>query len=232
MAKGTLSVVWIDPGNVNSAFMSGLFSVVLALPDKGIKLDGLGHQVGIYVDKQRQQMFDSWADSGSDWILWVDSDIVISPESFFKLWDAADEVIRPIISGIAMVSMNPNSPLMTPNACVYKVTGDNKFDPVHPLPENQVISIDACGFGYLLMHKSVAAKLRKKYTDGVLFNTTLSKDGHIGEDISFFYKCREVGIPVHAHTGATSVHMKTFHYDINYYKWWWATIGPNLEQTN
>ena len=232
MTKGNLSIVWIDPGNVNSAFMSGILSVVLALPDKGIKLDGLGHQVGIYVDKQRQEMFDSWASSDGDWILWVDSDIVITPESFFKLWDAADEVTRPIISGIAMVSMNPNSPLMMPTPCIYKVTDENKFEPINPLPEDQVIPIDACGFGYLLMHKSVVKKLRDKYTNGILFDTTLAPSMHIGEDISFFYKCREVGIPVHAHTGATSVHMKTFHYDINYYKWWWATIGPNLEQTN
>lgn len=231
MAKGNLTIGWCDPGTVDSLFVSGLMSVILSLPERNIKLEGLTHIIGSYIYQQRQDLLDGWIESGGDWLLWVDSDIVLSPEAFDKVWEAADEETRPIVSGICMVSMNPNTPLMMPNPCIYRSSKlPHTFDPVHPLPPEQVIQIDAAGFGFLLMHKSIIPKLKEKYTNGILFDVFFDESrNHIGEDISFSLKCKEVGIPMYAHTGAFAPHIKRFVMDINYYNAWWSTIAPLLQ---
>ena len=43
----------------------------------------------------------------------------------------------------------------------------------------------------------------------------------VGEDIVFFRKLKEAGVPVHAHTGAIAKHMKRFAYDENFYALYW-----------
>ena len=50
------------------------------------------------------------------------------------------------------------------------------------------------------------------------------KDTFIGEDIQFFMKMKEAGIPLHAHTGATVKHMKRFAFDEEFYKLYWITM--------
>jgi hypothetical protein len=44
----------------------------------------------------------------------------------------------------------------------------------------------------------------------------------VGEDIIFFRKMKEAGVPLHAHTGAVVKHMKRFSLDFDYYALYWA----------
>ena len=95
------------------------------------------------------------------------------------------------------------------------------------MPENQVIKIDSSGMGFVLMHRSIILPLRKKFPDQSIFaeQNGIGKD-FVGEDISFFRKVKEAGIPVYAHTGAIAKHVKRFPLDANYYSAYWNSQKP------
>jgi hypothetical protein len=165
-----------------------------------------------------------WAKVGTDWALWVDSDIVLTKEHLKTLWDTADKIARPIVCGVYFISKEMENSLMKPFPCVFNETGNEyEINYLHPLPLNQIVKIDNAGMGLVLMHKSVLTKLNEKFPDNFLFGENNEKgEKFIGEDISFFRKVKAAGIPVHVHTGVTAQHIKRFSVDIAYYNLYWA----------
>ena len=220
---------WCDNGTVESRFMDGILSLYMAKQRGELNLElNATHTIGNQIFLQRQQMIEGWEESGLDWFLSVDSDVVITPDQIKTLFSIANPETAPVVCGVYFVSPNPNDPLMTPFPCIFKGVGD-AYQPIHPLPINQVVTVDAAGMGLVLMHKSILPKLKAKYPDGILFDTALGENAK-GEDLSFFKKLKDVGIPVKAHTGVIGKHMKKFCVDENYYSLWWQTIGAQVQQ--
>jgi GT2 family glycosyltransferase len=191
------------------------------------KLRVNGNQIG----RQRQVLFDKWADDiKSDWLLWVDSDIVLTPTVFKTIWETADKLSKPVVTGVYFVSKENEQSLMQPFPAIFN-QGSNEHELViiHPLPDNQVIKVDSAGFGLTLMHKSIIDPIRAVEPDYSLFG---EKEGlgnkYISEDIVFFRKLKKAGIPLYAHTGATVQHLKTFSFDQNYYNLYWNGLQKEL----
>lgn len=221
---------WCDNGTVESRFMDGILSLFMAKERGEIKVNlNATHTMGNQIFLQRQQMIEGWEETGIEWFLSVDTDVVITPEHFKRLWEIKDKDKAPVVTGVYFVSTNPNDPLMTPYPCIFRQVGSG-FLPIHPMPINQKIQVDAAGMGLVLMHKSIIPKLKEKYTDGVFFDTALG-EGSKGEDLSFFMKLKDVGIPVYTHTGIIGKHMKRFCVDENYYSLWWQTVGAQVQQS-
>jgi hypothetical protein len=233
MKPESLVVSWCDPGSTDSLFTSSLASLLLSASHnfKDVGPVGINQVIGNQIARQRQDALRNFEQMNCDWMLWIDSDIVVTPQAFQLLWENRDAIERPVISGVYFVTMEPNQTLPAPAPCIFTIVeGENGRSnaPVHPLPENQLISIDVAGLGFTLMHKSVAKKLRESYGE-TTFQITIDNN-HISEDVSFFYKLKDLGIPVHAHTGAYVQHMKRFSFDINYYHLWWQTVAPLREK--
>lgn len=223
----SLLVGWCDNGSTESLFTVSLASFMVNVQALNLSAFGMAQVIGNQIARQRGEVMADFEKSGFDWLLWVDSDIVFSVDQVKMLWDAKDAETRPLISGVYFVSMEPQQSLMRPNPCIYMDDGVG-LTPVHPLPHDQVLPIDAAGLGFTLMHKSVAQKLRAEY-GGATFG--IKVDGaHESEDISFFRKCRSLGIQPYAHTGALVPHIKRFALDINYYNLWWTVVAPKLEE--
>ena len=229
MAKDIL-IGWCDNGTVESRFMDGILSLYMAKERGELDVNlNATHTMGNQIFLQRQQMIEGWEETGIEWFLSVDTDVVITPQHFKQLLEIADKDKAPVVCGIYFVSPNLNDPLMTPMPCIFKQIGHG-FKPIHPLPINQKIEVDAAGMGLVLMHKSILPKLKEKYPDGVYFDTALGEKSK-GEDLSFFMKLKEIGVKVIAHTGVIGKHMKRFCVDENYYSLWWQTVGAQIQQT-
>lgn len=228
-AKETLIVSWCDPGTTDSLFTSALSSFLMRAttqyPD--IQAVGVNQVIGGQIARQRAETLANFEEMNGDWLLWIDSDIVINPNAFDLLWNNRDIEKRPVMCGVYFGTMEMNQTLPSPFPCIFKTIPEGNI-PIHPLPNNELLQIDIAGLGFTLMHKSVAHKLRKKYGD-TTFQITIDKE-HISEDVSFFYKLKELKIPVYAHTGAIVNHVKRFIFDINYYNLWWNVVGPVREQ--
>jgi hypothetical protein len=219
MEKDSIAMAWCDNGMVDGKFMQGVTDVLLK---SGVKFNSSLRSCGNQIARQRQSLFDFWADKTSyEWLLWVDSDVVISPATFKLLWDNRDAEKRPLVTGVYFTTDTPEEPLMIPMPTVFSFTnkGDGSFglSRVHPLPKNQLIKVDAAGFGFLLMHRSVIDKVREVAPEGQVFMEMGRGTKFIGEDIFFFALCDKAEVPIHCHTGATAPHMKRFSFDEHYY---------------
>jgi hypothetical protein len=225
----TVSIAWCDNGMVDGKFMQGVTDVMLK---SGITFSSTLRSQGNQIARQRQTVIDYWYEkSKSDWLLWVDSDVVISPEKFKLLWDNKDAKERPLVSGVYFTTDNPEEPLMIPMPTVYSFTnkGDGTFglSRVHPLPENKLIKADAAGFGFILMHRSIVEKVKAVAPDGQMFMEMGRGSKFIGEDIFFFMLCDRAEVPLYCHTGALAPHMKRFSFDEHYYN---AFFGKPKEE--
>lgn len=213
-------VCWCDNGLTDGKFTEGL---VYSILDGGVPIASAMRIQGNQIGRQRQNGFDYWYDHTDwDWILWIDSDIVVTPEVLEMLWSEADPVARPVISGTYFVSKENERALMTPFPALFSWTEDPyKLAYVHPLPANMLVRVGAAGFGLVLMHRSVATKMREVHGKVPFFNETGVGEQFVSEDINFFRMMREADIPLYAHTGAVVKHMKRFSFDLEFYKLYW-----------
>jgi hypothetical protein len=221
----TVALGWCDNGTTDGKFTEGLTTAILAGPQNGMIINTSLRVQGNQIGRQRQVLFDHWADKiKTDWLLWVDSDIVLNLDAMKLLWQTADKINRPVVSGVYFISKENEGTLMRPFPVLFDNVNEFQIKYHHPLPENQVLKVDCAGFGFVLMHKSIVPKMREAHPGkGMFMETGDGQDDHfIGEDIIFFRRMEKAGIPLHAHTGALVKHIKRFSLDYDYYALYWA----------
>jgi predicted glycosyltransferase involved in capsule biosynthesis len=221
----TVAIGWCDNGTTDGKFTEGLTTAIIAGAPNGMIINTSIRVQGNQIGRQRQVLFDHWADKlKTDWLLWVDSDIVLNLDSMKLLWQTADKINKPVVSGVYFISKENEGTLMRPFPVLFDNVSEFQIKYHHPLPENQVLKVDCAGFGFVLMHKSIVPKMREANPGkGMFMETGDGQDDHfIGEDIIFFRRMAKAGIPLHAHTGAIVKHMKRFSLDYDYYALYWA----------
>lgn len=222
--KGTLAIGWCDNGNTDGKFTEGIVGLIIDAPLNNINITNSIRVQGNQIGRQRQILFDHWAEVvKSDWLLCVDSDIVLDISIVKQLWNSADENNIPVISGTYFISKESETTLANPYPALFYEIEGNRIDYVHPLPKNQIIKVDIAGLGLTLMHKSIIPILRKKYLNQSIFSEKENLgDEYVSEDIVFFRNLKNANIPLYAHTGAIARHVKRFSLDDNYYNKYWG----------
>jgi len=217
----TVAIAWCDNGMVDGKFMQGVTDVMLK---SGLTFESTYRSQGNQIARQREKVINYWYDQNkADWLLWVDSDVVISPEGFLKLWNQKDKDERPMMTGVYFTTDNPEEPLMVPMPTIFNfIVGDGDeggfgLTRVHPLPKDKLIQVSAAGMGYVLMHRSVVDRVRKEMPDAQFFMEMGRGTKFIGEDIYFFALCEKAGVPLWCDTSVTAPHMKRFSFDEHYY---------------
>lgn len=214
--ENALTIAWCDNGMVDGKFMQGITDLMLDCPAKIVTtLRSQGNQIA----RQRELIIKHWYENKkSDWILWVDSDVVLTPEKFQIVWDARDAIERPIVNGVYFTTDTPEEPLMVPSPTLFNWTPDRfGITRIHPMPKNELIKIGAAGMGFTLMHRNAIKTIKEKLGEVMLFTEIGGWKTFTGEDIYFYSLCDRAGVPVYAHTGACVPHMKRFSFDEAYY---------------
>jgi len=213
-------VCWCDNGTTDGKFTEGLvYSVITA----GIPIRSAMRVQGNQIGRQRQNAFDYWMDhTDFPWILWVDSDIVLTEKALKLVWNECDPTTKPVVSGTYFVSKENEQSLMTPYPALFSWTDDlHKIGYIHPLPANALVKVGAAGFGFVMMHRSAGDKMRAKFGKVPFFNETGVGEQFVSEDINFFRMMAQADVPLYAHTGAVVQHMKRFSFDLEFYKLFW-----------
>jgi GT2 family glycosyltransferase len=223
LEKETVALAWLDSGLVQGKCAEGLVYAALTGNDYALRISDMIRVRGIQIQRQRQRILEIWKETTkTDWLLWIDSDIVLNKDALEKILNCADKEKHRMISGVYYISLNSEESLMEPRICLFDDNEKYAIMPIKNMPENKLIKVDISGFGFLLMHKSVMEEMFEKYPDQNLFEEEQGLgDKFIGEDVTFLRKARKIGIPLYAHTGAFVQHMKTFALDLSYHHMYW-----------
>ena len=219
-SNNQIIVCWCDNGTTDGKFTEGLVYAVLA---SGLPIASAMRVQGNQIGRQRQQALDYWYNNTDyEWMLSVDSDVVLTTEALNKVWSVAQSGM-PIVTGIYFVSKENEQAMMTPYPALFNWTDDpHALSYVHPLPKDIVVKVGAAGFGFVLINRSVVTKMREHHGKNTpFFNETGVGETFVSEDINFYRMMGEAGVPLHAHTGAVVQHIKRFSYDVEYYKAYW-----------
>jgi len=226
----TVSLAWCDNGNVDGKFMHGVANVLL---ESGVKFESTIRSGGNQIARQREHVIRYWYEQNkSEWLLWVDSDVVISPDKFLRLWNKKDKDKHPIVTGVYFTTKNPEEPLMVPEPTVFEFVESGEtigIKPIHPLPKDKFMQVAAAGMGFVLMHRSIVDKIIEAVPNVAMFAEAGTEKTFIGEDIYFFALCGKAGVEVWCDTGATVPHIKRFSFDEHYYG---AFFGGVEKQSN
>ena len=211
---------WCDNGSTDGKFTEGIVYAALTstLPLKSA-MRVQGNQIG----RQRQEALTFWYEKTDfDWILWVDSDIVLTEDALQKVWASADKTKRPVVTGTYFISKENEKSLMAPYPAVFNWTdSEYQIAYLHPLPKDALIQVGSAGFGFVLMHRNAITEMRKVHGTVPYFNETGVGEQFVSEDINFFRMMHKAGVPLYTHTGALVKHIKRFALDIEYYKFFW-----------
>jgi hypothetical protein len=100
-----------------------------------------------------------------------------------------------------------------------------EFHQLEEVPEGEGLwQVDAAGAGALLIDCAILQEMKDKYKSDWWFLTVLEKrpDGtehYLGEDVFFFKRLKEMGIPLSIHCGVRCDHMGTGVTNYQTYEW-------------
>lgn len=206
-AGETIAVGWIDGGMVHGGMALGVSLSILKCAETQNPITGVLRGFSTFISKNRQFVADTFMDqTRCDWLLWVDSDIVLTFPLVSALVSAADAETAPLVSGQYMVSLTYD-----PTGGLLEVRPSASFrDDQFRVDTNEMLEFETNGMGLVLMHRSVIERLREKHGNKPLFDMYYDEnDQLVGEDISFFRKVQALGIPTLVHTSAVATHLKT-----------------------
>ena len=224
----TISIGWCDNGITEGKFTEGLLSVALSKELNNFPISSSIRVQGNQIARQRQTLIDHWYNNlKTDWLFWIDSDIVLTLDIWEKICKTADKDTHPIVSGIYFIAKEEHGSLPVILPCIFDDENEYLVKYHHPLPINQILKVDCAGMGLIVMHRNVVTMLRKEYGEEASFfgENNMSGDKFIGEDIAFFRKCKKINIPLYAHTGAIAKHIKKVAWDTDYYSLLWSSLS-------
>jgi hypothetical protein len=136
------------------------------------------------------------------WLLFVDSDILFSPQDVDVLLSTADPMTRPVVAG-SYANMNEAGSRTEVWWREEAQGGSDPFERLSPVP------LKACGMGFTLIHRRVLEAMRDShegsdpwiwfdtpYRPGVGERIDRYSGGRIGEDYEFCIRARELGFSI------------------------------------
>jgi hypothetical protein len=148
-SKETLSIGWCDNGLTDGKFTEGLVYTMITAPTRGVSIHNAIRVQGNQIGRQRQALFAMWFDQiKTDWLLWVDSDIVLTADVLKLLWDTADKIQRPVVCGVYFISKEIQ------NEVFNQIGKKNYLKIPNDGTNNRGIEIDPVACEMLINHKS------------------------------------------------------------------------------
>lgn len=209
-----VSIGACDPGQVNAAWAYNMIQLVQVRDDRlgpFVRIKGSG-----LLSKLRNRVVAGFLDNTkSDWLLMIDTDEQLSVQTFDKLIQAAHDKERPVVSGLVFAAFDAHKNLYPKPVPAIFAESEAGFLPLYKYDKDSVFEIEACGTGCLLIHRSVLEKMREAADPNQGDNWCWFWDGPINgewisEDLLFSRRIRQLGFPIHVHTGAILPHQKSY----------------------
>ena len=212
--RDKVAIGWLDPGQVDGMFALSIASIYAERLDR---MEGLIRvENGGLLSRGRNELVARFLDTTeAAWLLMIDSDEQLSVAGFDRLIAAAHDTERPIVAGLYFGAWPGEFYPTAVPLIFYGIPDTTRFAPVMDYPVNKVIPVDSAGTGCLLIHRSVFEKIRAdagphQGSYWCWFQDMPVNGDWFSEDHFFCARAREVGFPIHAHTGVVLPHRKRF----------------------
>ena len=140
--------------------------------------------------KSRNDLADMAMQSGADYVLWLDSDVVFPSTLMVDLME--DMEGRDIVTGIYHMRRPPFKPVIWKKCRMGLVPAENESEDWDDYPKDGIFEIEGCGFGCVMMRTSILQPIVDRFHD--LFAPL---PGY-GEDLSFCIRAKACGFKIHA----------------------------------
>lgn len=217
-------MAYCHPGtHIEHSFHQSLMSLV--------NYDAAGHQrlfasvgplmmragTGGLVEARNKIMAHFLDEATEEWLWMVDTDMGFAADTVDRLVEAADPVERPVVGGLTFglrlgdadgFGGYRNRPFPVLYVWHQDERGGHGFRNVFDYPRDQVVQVAGTGAACLLVHRTVAEKVRAESGDD-WFTPVRYPDGRlVSEDLSFCFRLGQLGVPVHVDTRVKTTHAK------------------------
>jgi len=212
MENNKVAIGWIDSGSVTSGFAAYIGQILL---HRSNIINSVVTASGSYLSANRNTMVKTFLDeTDAEWLLSVDSDILIDINSFDELIQAADVTKHQVIAGKYYLPLDTGIELA---AQVWHDTLEGTgqwLDNDDERLKNKIIdNLHSVGAGYMLVHRTVFEKILENSANPMPwfqdYWMDFPYDSWCSDDIHFFTQVHRYGFNVALCTTATSTHLKT-----------------------
>jgi len=202
-------LLMISPGEVR---LETCMSLVVAAQAQTPKCDIIGYPSGPYLDCGRNTLQAiALENSDAPVFLWVDADVGFTIDDIVKVCDGIDDY--PITCGWynSVLADKGYSPVLYDWA-------ERKFTPidaervtaVSKRKAHQRVEVDACGAGFLAIHRDVILEMGHTYKSPMpWFDEPIMSQAKLGEDFGFCLRARQLGYPIWVRPDVHVDHYKT-----------------------
>jgi GT2 family glycosyltransferase len=164
----------------------------------GVEILDIGITERELIDEARNNLATTFLATPTEWLFWMDADMVLPKETIVELFKVAEEKNAKIVTGIYYQRKGQNLPVLwsrgvetettglsgmgSPKAKVNKYCGSYMFP--HP-DKKEPFKVHAAGFGCVLVHRSVFESLDYPWFKFI--------KGQCSEDFYFFVNAKEAG---------------------------------------
>lgn len=206
--KYDISVAWIDSGYTRSEFTYSL----LNLSKKGY-FSNFFRNSSPLLSYNRNYVVNQFLESGGDWLLMLDSDILITEEILQDMMNVINLYGAKIVTAPYYVVLGDDILLAAQRLQDQEISWA-KYD------KNKIYDdIVAAGLGCILIHKDVFNAIKfqntNKYPWFADFSNDESSISWVGEDIFFCNKVVESGYKIYLSCNNVAKHLKTIAIDSN-----------------
>ena len=210
-ASGGVIVAYChDEQSVGAKFHRSMMMLMLRDSAREQIVDIIDLESGPRIPTARNTMTRAFMDHPSrpEWCLMVDADMSFGPDAFERTLAVADPIKAPIVGGLCFAG--GSSGVVKPTIRIITSLEPLTIDTLYDYPQDELIQVDATGAAWLLIHRSVFEKVEEAHRDHpyTWFADSVYGGNELGEDITFCLRARQLGIPVHVHTGIHIGHMK------------------------
>ena len=135
----------------------------------------------------RNHLAEKAVKEGFDRILWLDSDMIFSPDLMQRLSERLDTGLD-FVSGLYFKRREPIQPVIFKSCGAYEKDGQTTaFAEIYKDYPEGIFEIAACGFGVVMMTTALVQEVTERF--GLPFSPILG----FGEDLSFCCKVSRLG---------------------------------------
>lgn len=173
---------------MHTEFVRSLTGLLIRLKDEGVNFE-LAIESGTLVYLARERIANKAINNGFDWVLWLDSDMVFSPDLLDDLMFSGKE----FVSGIYHARRKGYA------SCIFK-----QYTPTVERFEQypaDTFRIAGCGFGAVLTKTNVLKDVNLAY------RTCFTPLPALGEDLAFCDRARGIGYEIWCEPSAVCGHI-------------------------